>query len=116
MNGGSPATVVIDSCDGSLMVSVVALLTGVCGGSQKLMVVPCTICADCSLVISEVFLLLRYLLCGLLGESQPFHTGPRTGLFKLTCGNWCSRLHVCMHAILPGAHKKKHVTHSTIEA
>ena len=62
-NGGSPATVVIDSCDGLLMVTVVSLLTGVCGGLQKLVVVPHTIFADCSLVFSGVFLGLFSVVC-----------------------------------------------------
>ena len=62
-NGGSPATVVIDSYDGLLMITVVALLTGVCEGSQKLMVAPCTIFVDCSLVISEVFLGIFSVVC-----------------------------------------------------
>ena len=61
MNGSSP--VVIDSCGGLLMVTVVSLLTGVYGGSQKLVVVPRTICVDCSLVFSGVFLGLFSVVC-----------------------------------------------------
>ena len=45
------------------MVAVVALLTGVCGGLQKLVVVPHTICADCLLVFSGVFLGLFSVVC-----------------------------------------------------